>query len=99
MKEIPGKMPRGGGSVHNSLRGRRMSMMLASYVILVEDAEHQRGELGRIALREELLVNTDETLYRDNNNQMLIKVNLVRDGCTFSVKRPLGQSLRNPLCL
>lgn len=56
-----------------------MSMMMASYVILVEDAEHQRGELGRIALREELLVNADETLciYRDNN-QMLIKVNLVR---------------------
>ena len=39
------------------------------YVILIEDAEHQRGELGRVALREELLVNPDETLYdtrRDN---------------------------------
>ena len=31
-------------------------------MILIEDAEYERGEFGRVALREELLVNPDETL-------------------------------------
>ena len=32
------------------------------YVVFVEDAEDERSEFGRVALRKELLVDADETL-------------------------------------
>lgn len=35
---------------------------VGTYVVLVEHAEDQRGELAGIALREKLLVDFDETL-------------------------------------
>lgn len=38
------------------------NIQMETCVILVKDPEHQSGELGRIALWEELLVDADESL-------------------------------------
>lgn len=40
----------------------RSTGMRVFYIVLVKDSENERGELGRVALREELLVDADKAL-------------------------------------
>lgn len=44
-------------------------MRRGTYVVFIEDAEHERGEFGRVALREELLVDPDESLLKHTMNK------------------------------
>lgn len=43
-------------------------MLANTHVILVEDSEDQGGEFCRISMREELLVDLDESLWTDKEN-------------------------------
>lgn len=44
-------------------------MQSSTYIILVEHPKHQRGKLARITLREELLVDFDETLVVEDSKK------------------------------
>lgn len=72
-----------------------------SHIVLIENTKHQRGKLARIALREKLLVDFNETLEESKNvvlkNRLVNRPNVRHITC--SVSNPFGQSLRKPLCL
>lgn len=48
-----------------------------THVVLVEDAKHQRCKLARVALREKLLVDFDETLLGEQPVRTVFQESLV----------------------